>query len=101
MCRTALVHVMGIPRPARHERRRVWPASPSHVKRRKCPNCRGVVGDEVAVASGSSMRPRIPKNAPGTPGHGAAFLKSAHGTRRFDPLLLEMGLCQANDDGAC
>jgi hypothetical protein len=78
---------MGIPRPAGHERRRVWPASPSHVKRRECPSCRGVVGDEVAVASGSSMRPRIPKNAPGTPVHGSAFLKSAHGIRRVLILL--------------
>ena len=34
----------------------------------------------VAVAAGSSMRPRIPKNAPGTPVHGSGFAGPADGT---------------------
>ena len=65
-----LAHAMGIPRPAHPGRRRVWPASPSHVKCKRMPGNGGVFGGHVAVASGSSTRPRIPKTSMGLPSLG-------------------------------
>ena len=39
------------------------------------------IGRDVGSPLGSSTRPRIPKNAPGTPVHGSGFAGPAHGTR--------------------
>ena len=47
------------------------------------------IGRDVGSPLGSSTRPRIPKNAPGTPVHGSGFAGPGHGTRLGTNTLLQ------------
>jgi hypothetical protein len=57
----------GIPGPALHGRRRVWPRKHKPRQARECSQRQQYSRGHVAVAAGSSTRPRIPKLRAGLP----------------------------------